>query len=154
MNNCKNDAKLVRRKQAVYIENRHHLSNGQSFESLPSSDDLNNSNNSGSANHHSLIANICPNPQVLHSYDPKFSPVPVPPPRRRETAPPSNPAKAKPRTCLALFDCAKDQDDELEFKRNEIIEILRETTLDEQWMYGRIGSRKGVFPSSFVQMLD
>lgn len=151
-NNCKNDSKLMRRKQAVYIESRHHLSNGQSFESLPSSDDLNNSNNSGSNHHNNLIHNICPNPAVLHTYDPKFSPVPVPPPRRRENAQLTNPTKTK--TCLALFDCAKDQDDELEFKKNEIIEILRETTLDDQWMYGQIGDRKGVFPSSFVQMLD
>ena len=146
-NNCKNDSKLMRRKQAVYIESRHHLSNGQSFESLPSSDDLNNSNNSGSNHHHNLIHN---SPAVLHSYDPKFSPVPVPPPRRRENAQPTNSNKR----CLALFDCQKDAADELEFKKNEIIEILRETTLDEQWMYGRIGDRKGVFPSSFVQMLD
>ena len=151
--NNKNDAKLIRRKQAVYIESRHHLSNGQSFESLPSSDDLNNSNNSGSTNHNNLIHNICPNPAVLHTYDPKFSPVPVPPPRRREAgAPLANPNKTK--TCLALFDCAKDQDDELEFKANDIIEILKETTMDDQWMLGRIGSRKGVFPSSFVRMLD
>ena len=132
--NKNENGKLIRRKQPIYIENRH-LSNGQSFESLPSSDDLNNSNNS---NPHHLI-NCCSN---INSYNA----VPIPPPRKRDVPP-------KLRTCIALFDCNKDQDDELQFKKNEIIEILKETD-EADWLLGRIGKREGVFPISFVQMLN
>lgn len=62
----------------------------------------------------------------------------------------------KRRRCRALYDCNADNDDELEFKENEIIVVLNERTDDENWMYGEIEgtSRRGMFPVSFVQMLS
>lgn len=62
----------------------------------------------------------------------------------------------KRRRCRALYDCNADNDDELEFKENEIIIVLNERTDDENWMYGEIEgtSRRGMFPVSFVQMLS
>lgn len=60
------------------------------------------------------------------------------------------------RRCRALYDCAADNDDELEFKEGEILIVLNERTDDENWMEGVIEndtSRRGMFPVSFVHML-
>ncbi|XP_029726199.2 arfGAP with SH3 domain, ANK repeat and PH domain-containing protein isoform X1 [Aedes albopictus] len=62
-----------------------------------------------------------------------------------------------PRRCRALYDCNADNDDELEFKEGEILIVLNERTDDDNWMEGEIegdSSRRGMFPVSFVQMLD
>lgn len=61
----------------------------------------------------------------------------------------------KRRRCRALYDCNADNDDELEFKENEIIVILNERTDDENWMYGEIegSARRGMFPVSFVSFI-
>lgn len=61
----------------------------------------------------------------------------------------------KRRRCRALYDCNADNDDELEFKENEIIIVLNERTDDENWMYGEIEgtSRRGMFPVSFVSFI-
>lgn len=62
-----------------------------------------------------------------------------------------------PRRCRALYDCNADNDDELEFKEGEILLVLNERTDDDNWMEGEIEgdpSRRGMFPVSFVQMLD
>ncbi|XP_055605216.1 arfGAP with SH3 domain, ANK repeat and PH domain-containing protein [Uranotaenia lowii] len=61
------------------------------------------------------------------------------------------------RRCRALYDCNADNDDELEFKEGEILVVLNERTDDENWMEGEIegdSTRRGMFPVSFVQMLD
>uniref|UniRef100_A0A182SNB7 ArfGAP with SH3 domain, ANK repeat and PH domain-containing protein n=1 Tax=Anopheles maculatus TaxID=74869 RepID=A0A182SNB7_9DIPT len=61
------------------------------------------------------------------------------------------------RRCRALYDCNADNDDELEFKEGEILLVLNERTDDENWMEGQIegdGTRRGMFPVSFVQMMD
>uniref|UniRef100_A0A182J4U7 ArfGAP with SH3 domain, ANK repeat and PH domain-containing protein n=1 Tax=Anopheles atroparvus TaxID=41427 RepID=A0A182J4U7_ANOAO len=61
------------------------------------------------------------------------------------------------RRCRALYDCNADNDDELEFKEGEILVVLNERTDDENWMEGQIegdGTRRGMFPVSFVQMID
>ncbi|XP_037953322.1 arfGAP with SH3 domain, ANK repeat and PH domain-containing protein [Teleopsis dalmanni] len=60
------------------------------------------------------------------------------------------------RRCRALYDCAADNDDELEFKEGEILIVLNERTDDENWMEGIIEgdpTRRGMFPVSFVHML-
>lgn len=60
------------------------------------------------------------------------------------------------RRCRALYDCAADNDDELEFREGEILIVLNERTDDENWMEGVIEgnpSRHGMFPVSFVHML-
>uniref|UniRef100_A0A182UHU0 ArfGAP with SH3 domain, ANK repeat and PH domain-containing protein n=1 Tax=Anopheles melas TaxID=34690 RepID=A0A182UHU0_9DIPT len=61
------------------------------------------------------------------------------------------------RRCRALYDCNADNDDELEFKEGEILIVLNERTDDENWMEGQIegdSMRRGMFPVSFVQMMD
>uniref|UniRef100_A0A182QM39 ArfGAP with SH3 domain, ANK repeat and PH domain-containing protein n=1 Tax=Anopheles farauti TaxID=69004 RepID=A0A182QM39_9DIPT len=61
------------------------------------------------------------------------------------------------RRCRALYDCNADNDDELEFKEGEILLVLNERTDDENWMEGQIegdSTRRGMFPVSFVQMID
>ncbi|KFB36579.1 hypothetical protein ZHAS_00003772 [Anopheles sinensis] len=61
------------------------------------------------------------------------------------------------RRCRALYDCNADNDDELEFKEGEILVVLNERTDDENWMEGQIegdSTRRGMFPVSFVQMID
>ncbi|RWS08892.1 arf-GAP with SH3 domain: ANK repeat and PH domain-containing protein 2-like protein [Dinothrombium tinctorium] len=109
------------------------LSNGQSIESLPS-----------------LSSETEDAPVTRYQ-----SNIPVPPPRK--SCPPRNEGSIKLRRCRALYDCEADRDDELAFKEGEIIVILNEKTDDEDWMEGMIEGephRKGVFPTSFVQMLS
>ncbi|XP_022247586.1 arfGAP with SH3 domain, ANK repeat and PH domain-containing protein-like isoform X2 [Limulus polyphemus] len=75
---------------------------------------------------------------------------PVPLPRKR-------PDLIKPRRCQTLYDCEGDEEDELSFKKGEIIIVLRERTKDDDWMEGMIQgqpSRRGLFPTSFVHMLS
>lgn len=59
--------------------------------------------------------------------------------------------------CQALYDCVKDNDDELSFQVGEVIIILNEQTDDDNWMEGMVESepeRRGMFPVSFVHMLQ
>ncbi|XP_022915073.1 arfGAP with SH3 domain, ANK repeat and PH domain-containing protein isoform X2 [Onthophagus taurus] len=107
---------------------------------------------------------------------------PVPPPRRASDSPPhkltSSPillgsvsSSQRPtvsrtsytpngsglRRCRALYDCQADNDDELSFKEGEIIIVTNEHTDDDNWMEGMVENepvRKGMFPISFVHMLQ
>ncbi|XP_053200811.1 arfGAP with SH3 domain, ANK repeat and PH domain-containing protein-like isoform X2 [Panonychus citri] len=79
--------------------------------------------------------------------------LPVPPPRKQRT----DIATGRIRRCQALYDCEAERDDELTFKEGEIILILSEKTDDDDWMEGVVEGdpdRKGVFPTSFVQLLS
>ena len=61
------------------------------------------------------------------------------------------------RKCRALYDCEADNEDELTFEEGDIIVVINENTEDENWMEGCLltdPSRKGLFPVSFVHMLD
>ena len=63
----------------------------------------------------------------------------------------------KLRKCVALYDCQADQLDELTFKENDLIVILKQITEDNLWMEGYIAGnpiRKGLFPESFVEIID
>ena len=58
---------------------------------------------------------------------------------------------------MALYDCQADRLDELTFKENDIIVILKQVTEDNLWMEGYISddpSRRGVFPESFVKIMS
>jgi len=58
------------------------------------------------------------------------------------------------RRCRALYDCDADNDDELNFVEGEIMVIVREE--EEEWWEGYVESqpsRRGVFPTTFVQLL-
>ena len=62
-----------------------------------------------------------------------------------------------PIKCVALYDCQADQLDELTFKENDIIVILKQQTEDNLWMEGYIAEnpeKKGLVPESFVKMID
>ncbi|XP_064254524.1 arf-GAP with SH3 domain, ANK repeat and PH domain-containing protein 3-like [Passer domesticus] len=82
--------------------------------------------------------------------DPAFSKVPpVPMPRRFA------PAKGRQKRVKAVADCKGDKARELTFSKGEVIVVTREE--DEQIWVGFIegdGSRTGVFPASFVHLLQ
>lgn len=62
----------------------------------------------------------------------------------------------KYRRAFALYDCDADQGDELSFKAGEIILVLNEVTVDDEWMEGIVESdpsRKGLFPAIFVEFI-
>ncbi|XP_021956640.1 arfGAP with SH3 domain, ANK repeat and PH domain-containing protein isoform X2 [Folsomia candida] len=61
--------------------------------------------------------------------------------------------------CRALYDCEADNNDEISFRQGDIILIVNERTEDDNWMEGVVldddnGNRRGMFPVSFVQLLD
>jgi len=61
------------------------------------------------------------------------------------------------RRCRALYDCEADNDDELTFDEGDVILVVNEDTEDENWMEGVLEAdptRRGLFPVSFVHMLD
>ena len=63
----------------------------------------------------------------------------------------------KPIKCVALYDCQADQLDELTFKENDIIVIIKQQTDDNLWMEGYIAEnpvKRGLVPESFVKMID
>ncbi|NXM79651.1 ASAP1 protein, partial [Oenanthe oenanthe] len=82
--------------------------------------------------------------------DPPLSKVPpVPMPRRFA------PAKGRQKRVKAVTDCKGDKARELTFSKGEVIVVTREE--DEQIWVGFIegdGSRTGVFPASFVHLLQ
>ncbi|NXE28882.1 ASAP1 protein, partial [Ardeotis kori] len=82
--------------------------------------------------------------------DPTLSKVPpVPMPRRFA------PAKGRQKRVKAVADCKGDKARELTFSKGEVIVVTREE--DEQSWVGFIegdGSRTGVFPASFVHLLQ
>lgn len=74
---------------------------------------------------------------------------PVPMPRRFA------PAKGRQKRVMALMDCKGERARELSFSKGEVIVVTREE--DEQSWVGFIegdGSRTGVFPASFVHLLQ
>ncbi|CAH0386097.1 unnamed protein product [Bemisia tabaci] len=54
--------------------------------------------------------------------------------------------------CKALFDFRRSDDEEgcLTFSKGEVITVIRR--VDENWAEGKLGSRIGIFPISFVEM--
>ena len=61
------------------------------------------------------------------------------------------------RRCRALYDCEADNEDELTFEEGDVIIIVAEETEDDNWMEGILENdpdRRGLFPSSFVHMLN
>ncbi|NWW52991.1 ASAP2 protein, partial [Pedionomus torquatus] len=82
--------------------------------------------------------------------DPLLNKVPpVPMPRRFA------PAKGRQKRVKAVADCKGDKARELTFSKGEVIVVTREE--DEQSWVGFIegdGSRTGVFPASFVHLLQ
>jgi chromosome segregation ATPase len=52
---------------------------------------------------------------------------------------------------VALYDFDKERDEDLEFNRGDMIEILEKN--DSGWWIGRIGDRIGTFPFNFVNII-
>lgn len=72
-------------------------------------------------------------------------------PRRLETPGIPPPASA-PRTpcCTALYDFDAENEQELEFKEGDIIELVSQ--VDDNWFEGSIHGKTGLFPTNYVQV--
>ncbi len=78
-------------------------------------------------------------------------------------APPGRPAapkpafggasKASPGQAIAKFTFDADQPGDLGFKKGDIITIVKRTDNEADWWTGRIGSREGIFPSNYVEVV-
>uniref|UniRef100_UPI0037E82CB5 CD2-associated protein isoform X2 n=1 Tax=Semicossyphus pulcher TaxID=241346 RepID=UPI0037E82CB5 len=66
--------------------------------------------------------------------------------------PPAAAKKPKKRQCKALFDYQPQNEDELELKVGEIIDIIEE--VEEGWWNGNLNGKSGLFPSNFVKEVD
>ncbi|KAK2856573.1 hypothetical protein Q5P01_005308 [Channa striata] len=66
--------------------------------------------------------------------------------------PPAAAKKPKKRQCKVLFEYQPQNEDELELKLGEIIEITEE--VEEGWWSGSLNGKVGLFPSNFVKELD
>jgi len=51
--------------------------------------------------------------------------------------------------CIAHYSYQKTEDDELGFNENEIITNVQK--MHDEWWFGRIGSRSGLFPANYVE---
>lgn len=52
--------------------------------------------------------------------------------------------------CIALYDYESSHSDDLPFKEGDVIELVEEMG---EWLRGRIGSKQGIFPVSFVNVV-
>ncbi|XP_059212144.1 CD2-associated protein [Centropristis striata] len=66
--------------------------------------------------------------------------------------PPAAAKKPKKRQCKALFDYQPQNEDELELKIGDIIDITEE--VEEGWWNGTFNGKSGLFPSNFVKEVD
>ncbi|XP_038162041.1 CD2-associated protein isoform X2 [Cyprinodon tularosa] len=66
--------------------------------------------------------------------------------------PPAASKKPKKRQCKVLFDYQPLNDDELELKVGDIVDILEE--VEEGWWSGTLNGKSGLFPSNFVKELE
>ncbi|XP_034562415.1 SH3 domain-containing kinase-binding protein 1 isoform X2 [Notolabrus celidotus] len=63
--------------------------------------------------------------------------------------------KAKGREqCKVLFPYEAQNEDELQLKEGEIVNIISKECADAGWWMGEIGGRQGVFPDNFVKLLE
>jgi len=73
----------------------------------------------------------------------------------RPTAPKPAFAKASagPGQAIAKFTFEADQPGDLGFKKGEVITIVKRTENASDWWTGRIGTREGIFPSNYVEVV-
>lgn len=62
-------------------------------------------------------------------------------------------ANAGPGQAIAKFTFDADQPGDLGFKKGEVITIVKRTENESDWWTGRIGSREGIFPSNYVEVV-
>jgi len=53
--------------------------------------------------------------------------------------------------CIARYSYQKTEDDELGFEENEIVTNVQK--MHDEWWYGKIGPRSGLFPANYVEEL-
>uniref|UniRef100_A0A673BLA8 Osteoclast-stimulating factor 1 n=1 Tax=Sphaeramia orbicularis TaxID=375764 RepID=A0A673BLA8_9TELE len=66
--------------------------------------------------------------------------------------PPAAARKPKKRQCKVLFEYQPQNEDELELKVGDILDITEE--VEEGWWSGMLNGKSGLFPSNFVKELD
>ncbi|KAM6992729.1 CD2-associated protein [Tautogolabrus adspersus] len=66
--------------------------------------------------------------------------------------PPATAKKPKKRQCKVLFDYQPQNEDELELKAGDVVDITEE--VEEGWWSGILNGKSGLFPSNFVKELD
>ncbi|XP_060907317.1 CD2-associated protein [Labrus mixtus] len=66
--------------------------------------------------------------------------------------PPAAAKKPKKRQCKVLFDYQPQNEDELELKAGDIVDITEE--VEEGWWNGNLNGKSGLFPSNFVKEVD
>ncbi|KAK7907323.1 hypothetical protein WMY93_015935 [Mugilogobius chulae] len=66
--------------------------------------------------------------------------------------PPAASKKPKKRQCKVLFDYQPQNEDELELKLGDIVDITEE--VEEGWWSGTLNGKSGLFPSNFVKEMD
>ncbi|XP_034382847.1 CD2-associated protein isoform X1 [Cyclopterus lumpus] len=66
--------------------------------------------------------------------------------------PPAASKKPKRRQCKVLFDYQPQNEDELELKIGDIVDVIEE--VEEGWWNGNFNGKSGLFPSNFVKELD
>lgn len=60
---------------------------------------------------------------------------------------------AGPGQAVAKFTFEADQPGDLGFKKGDVITIVKRTENEADWWTGRIGSREGIFPSNYVEVV-
>ncbi|KAF2713964.1 DUF500-domain-containing protein [Pleomassaria siparia CBS 279.74] len=63
-------------------------------------------------------------------------------------------ASMGPDQAIAKFTFDPDQPGDLGFKKGEIITVLKKTENATDWWTGRVGSREGIFPSNYVELVN
>ncbi|XP_077455456.1 SH3 domain-containing protein 21 [Stigmatopora argus] len=64
-----------------------------------------------------------------------------------------NKAKNVVECCQAMFDYKAKAEDELDFKKGDVVVLLRKETEDEGWWEGELNGRRGFFPDNFVMVI-
>ncbi|KAI9017876.1 hypothetical protein CLU79DRAFT_762054 [Phycomyces nitens] len=75
-----------------------------------------------------------------------------PTPNIQRFAPPP-PVRHKEPSARALYAFAGEQDGDLSFQEGDIITIISKSENQDDWWTGRIGSRQGMFPANYVQIV-
>ncbi|CAF3164907.1 unnamed protein product [Rotaria socialis] len=81
-----------------------------------------------------------------HQHQSYRSPSPIP---AAQPEPPSNNEGIR---CVARYSYEKTEEDELGFEENEIITNVQK--MHDEWWYGKIGSRSGLFPANYAEELN
>lgn len=79
----------------------------------------------------------------------KSAPGPRPVPKSKRRGTPLSPAKDE---AISLYSFDAQESGDLGFDKGETITILDKSDDDDEWWTGKIGSRRGVFPSNYVEM--